>query len=117
MLIVLYAKIVDGKKNGLKMEGPFQGPEVKTMKEAHNACTKIVSASKDTVLVKIYDLDEYTYETAMAKANQSFEYSYGNMQEAAKIMERPIMKRKKKRYKPKPKTEKLNFGNKHDMKE
>ena len=102
MLIVLYTKIVDGKKDGLKMEGPFQGPEVATMTEAHEACTKIVSASKDTILVKIYDLDEHTYDTAMEKAKQSFEYSYRNMQEAAKIMERPIMKRKKKRYKPKP---------------
>ena len=103
MLIVLYVKIVDGKKNGLKLEGPFQGPEVKTMPEAHDACIKIVSASKDTVLVKVYDLSELTYEHAMEKAKQSFEYSFGNMEEAAKIMERPIMKRKKKRYKAKPK--------------
>lgn len=102
MLIVLYTKIVDGKKNGLKMEGPFQGPEVETMAEAHAACTKIVSASKDTVLVKVYDLEECSYELAMEKALQCFEYSFGNMEEAAKIMERPIMKRKKKRYKAKP---------------
>ena len=102
MLIVLYTKVVDGKKNGLKMEGPFQGPEVKTMAEAHSACTRIVSASKDTVLVKVYDLEEHTYESAMEKALECFEYSFGNMEEAAKIMERPIMKRKKKRYKAKP---------------
>ena len=101
MLIVLYAKIVDGKKNGLKMEGPFQGSEVSTMTEAHEVCTKIVSSSKDTILVKVFDLDEYSYEAAKEKAKQSFEYSFGNMQEAAKIMERPIMKRKKKRYKAK----------------
>lgn len=104
MLIVLYVKVVDGKKNGLKLEGPFQGPEVETMSEAHDACIKIVSASKDTVLVKVYDLSELSYEFAMEKAKQSFEYSYKNMEEAAKIMERPIMKRKKKRYKAKPPT-------------
>ena len=80
------------------------------MSEAHIACTKIVSASKDTVLIKIYDLVEHTYEAAMEKAKQSFDYSYGNMQEAAKIMERPIMKRKKKRYKLKPKLADFTTG-------
>jgi hypothetical protein len=102
MFIIIYTKIVDGKKQGLKMEGPFQGPEIETMKEAHEECTKIVNSSKDIVLVKILDLEKFTYTTAIEKAAEDFKYSFGNMEEASKILERPIKKRKKKRYNVKP---------------
>ena len=96
MFIIIYAKIVDNKKKGLDFEGPFFGPECASMGEAHEECTKLVSNdNRNVVLVRIYDLDKFTDDTAMEHSKEKFLTKYENMQSAAQILERPIFKRKK----------------------
>ena len=93
MFIVIYSKVVDNKKKGLELEGPFFGPECGTMDEAHNACREIVNPSKDTVLIRVYDLEEFDYQPAKEKAKQHFQVLFEHMESAAIMCERPKKKR------------------------
>jgi len=95
MLLVVYARVVDNKKKGLTLEGPFYGPECKTMHEAHEECRKIVTPSKDHVLVKVFDLDELDYHQARAKAKQQFDRIFDHMEAAQGLCDAPKRKRKK----------------------
>lgn len=93
MFIIVYSRVIDNKKKGLELEGPFFGPECETMDEAHEACRAIVNPSKNTVLIKTYDLDEYSYQTAKDKASQHFNVLFEHMESAALMCERPKKKR------------------------
>ena len=101
MFIIVYARIIDKKKNGLEMEGPFLGPESDTLDKAHAACEEIVTSSKVHTIIRIYDLDEISEQGAKEKAEESFKQTFKNMNLASKIIERPIIKRKRKKVRPK----------------
>lgn len=95
MFVVVYAKIIDGKKNGLELEGPYLGPEKTTMADAHAASQELVSSCKDIMLIKVYDLEFTSHSEALEKAKFSFNSTYEDMQAAAVVMDRPVYKRKK----------------------
>ena len=95
MFVVVYVKIVDNKKKGLEIEGPFLGPETTTMKESHEACRKLVSASKDTILVRTYSMDENSYQSAIEHAKEHFDVIFDQMESAALLCDKPRRKRKK----------------------
>jgi hypothetical protein len=95
MFIIIYARVVDNKKKGLEMEGPFLGPECETMDKVHEACRAIVNPSKDTVLIRTYDLNEFSYEGAKEKAGQCFDLLFDHMISAATMCDRPKRKRLK----------------------
>lgn len=94
MFLIVYARIVDNKKKGLKFEGPFFGPESTTMQEAHEKCKKIVTPSKDHMLIKIYDLNEHDYHSAKATAMVHFDRIFEQMQMAQAICDAPRRKKK-----------------------
>lgn len=102
MFAILYCKIIDKKKKGIELEGPFLGPECETLDLAHQKAKEITNSSKDIVLIRIYSLEEYTYEKAKEVALECFKGTYENMLSAASILERPSSKsRRKKRAKSK----------------
>ena len=93
MFLVVYSRVIDNKKKGLELEGPFYGPECKTMDDAHIACKEIVTPSKDVVLIKICDLDEVDYQGAKELASLQFDRTFEQMQAAQSLCDKP--KRKK----------------------
>lgn len=103
MFIVIYAKVIDGKKKGISMDGPFSGPECIDEDEAEEIAASICSESRDIVLVRVFDLGRYTYDQAMEEAKSYFDKIYQGMETAAKMIEKPIRKRKKKKKRPKAK--------------
>jgi hypothetical protein len=101
MLIVIYSRVIDNKKKGLVIEGPFLGPECETMDGAHEECRKIVSPSKDTILIRVYDLEEHSYQSAVDHARGHFGLLFESMESAAKICDRPKKRTIKRTPKPK----------------
>lgn len=102
MFAILYCKIVDKKKKGIELEGPFLGPECETLSLAHEKASEITNSSKDIILVRIYNLEEYSYEEAKEIASNCFKGIYDNMLSAASILERPSSKsRRRKKAKSK----------------
>ena len=99
MFAIVYARIIDNKKNGLEMEGPFLGPESRTMSEAHTLCEDLVTESKNHTIVRIYDLDKLSEQGALEKAKESFDKIYEDMKAASRIIEKPVIKRKRKKKK------------------
>lgn len=97
--LIIYARIVDGKKKGITMDGPFLGPECATTHIAHQKAKEIVEGSKDHTLVRIYSLDEHTYQSAKKTAQGVFDGIFQNMLKAAGIVERPSRARRKKKLK------------------
>jgi len=97
MFIVIYAKIVDGKKKGISIQGPYQGPECETLSKAHKEARRITSECRDMVLVKIYPLNEYTYEQAKKTANICFSNIFANIIAAESILERPSSRSRRKK--------------------
>lgn len=93
MFLIIYARIVDNKKKGLEMEGPFYGPETETMADAHEECRKLVTPSKDHILIKICDLSEVDYQGAKDLALVQFERTFFQMQSAQTLVD---VKRSKK---------------------
>jgi hypothetical protein len=102
MFIVIYSRVIDNKKKGLVIEGPFLGPECETMDMAHDECRKIVSPSKDTILIRVYDLMEHSYQSAIEHARGHFGTLFESMESAAKICDRPKKRMTKRTVKPKP---------------
>lgn len=94
MFLILYARIVDNKKNGLDLEGPFYGPECHTMSEAHDECRKIVTPSKDHILIKIFDLEEFNHHESKEEALRQFERTFECMESAQILCDSPKRKRK-----------------------
>jgi hypothetical protein len=94
MFLVVYARIIDNKKKGLNFEGPFFGPEAETMTLAHEECRKIVTPSKDHVLIKVYDLDEFDYYDAKEAAKVHFDRIYEQMRFAQGLCDAPRRRRK-----------------------
>jgi hypothetical protein len=93
MFLVVYARVIDNKKKGLNLEGPFYGPESKTMQKAHEVCREIVTGSKDVILIKICDLDEVDYQGAKELASVQFDRTFAQMETARSLCDAP--KRKK----------------------
>ena len=93
MFLVMYARIVDNKKLGLGMDGPFYGPEAKTMQDAHEACRKLVTPSKDHILIKICDLNEVDYHSAKQVAQLQFDRTFGQMTIAQSLCDAPRRKK------------------------
>jgi len=94
MFLILYARILDNKKQGLELEGPFFGPECDTMQLAHEECRKIVTPSKDHILVKIYDLAESTHQRAKDLAGSHFKRIFDQMESAQLMCDTPRRRRK-----------------------
>ena len=94
MFLVLYGRVVDNKKKGLKFEGPFYGPECLNMQIAHEECRKIVTGSKDHVLVKICDLSEVDYQSAKKLASIQFSRTFEQMEVARSFCDAPKRKRR-----------------------
>jgi len=94
MFLVMYAKITDLKKKGLKMDGPFFGVEVETLDKAHKECQKLVTSCKETVLVKTFDLDEYVEMEAKKEAIIYFSRIYDDMKIAQILCDAPKRRRK-----------------------
>jgi hypothetical protein len=95
MFAIIYAKIIDGKKSGLELEGPYMGPQKDNLEEAHSSSKDLVSSCKDLMLIKIYDLSTISHSDALEKARTSFNNTFMDMQSAADILDRPVIKRKK----------------------
>lgn len=93
MFLIIYARIIDNKKKGLELEGPYFGPECKTMKKAHEECTKLATPSKDHLLFKIYDLEEMTHLKAKELASDHFDKIFEQMQVAQSFCDAPRRKR------------------------
>ena len=85
----MYARIVDNKKKGLTLEGPFYGPECKTMNDAHEECRQLVTPSKDHMLIKICDLSEVDYHDAKKLAEAQFDRTFDKMQAAQGLVDAP----------------------------
>ena len=95
MFLVVYARVIDNKKKGLELEGPFYGPECKTMQEAHEACREIATPSKDIPLFKICDLDEVDYQGAKEQASIQFSRTFEQMEAAQSLVDAPRRKKVK----------------------
>ena len=95
MFLVMYARIIDNKKKGLTLEGPFYGPECKTMQLAHEACRELVTPSKDHLLIKICDLTEDDYYNAKKIASVGFDRTFEQMQTAQALVDAPRRKKLK----------------------
>lgn len=91
----MYARIIDNKKKGLTLEGPFYGPECETMNDAHEECRKLVTPSKDHVLIKICDLDEVDYHDAKKVASIQFDRTFEQMEAAQTLVDAPRRKKLK----------------------
>lgn len=103
MFIIVYCRIVDNKKKGIELEGPYFGPECETMDLAHQEAKTLNDASRDMTLIRIYPLGEYTHETAKQTAMAIFDGLYDNMLKAASIIERPSSRSRRKKKKTKNK--------------
>lgn len=104
MQLIIYARIIDGKKKGLTLDGPFLGPECDTLHKAHQAAKEVISESKDHTLIRIYSMEEHTYDSAKKTASMVFQGIFDNMVKAAHIVERPSTRsRRKKKKKQKKK--------------
>lgn len=95
MLLIMYARIIDNKKKGLTLEGPFYGPECKTMQIAHEKCKELVTPSKDHILIKICDLEEVDYHDAKKIALVQFNRTFGQMEIAQSLCDAPRRKKLK----------------------
>ena len=99
MHLIIYARIIDGKKKGLTLDGPFLGPECPTLHEAHQAAKDVISESKDHTLIRIYSMKEHTYDSAKKTAETVFGGIFENMVKAAGIVERPSTRSRRKKKK------------------
>lgn len=93
MFLIVYARVIDNKKKGLSLEGPFYGPESETMNDAHEECRKIVTPSKDHILIKIFDLDEVNYHEAKELATTHFDRVFSQMNVAQELADAPRRKK------------------------
>ena len=93
MFLIIYVRVIDNKKDGLKMDGPFYGSEHPTMQSAHTKCRKLTGATKDHILIKVYDLNKINYFEAKKASALHFDRIYSNMQTARLLCDTP--KRKK----------------------
>lgn len=94
MFLVLYARVQDNKKKGLVFEGPFFGPECSTMQEAHEECRKLVTPSKDQILIKVFDLKTYSHHSAREAALAHFSRVFDQMESAQILCDTPRRRRK-----------------------
>ena len=95
MFLVMYAKVNDLKKKGLTMDGPFFGAEHKSMNDAHTECRVLVTNSKEHVLIKIFDMCEYTNLKAKKEAMLYFTRVFNDMQIAQELCDAPRKRRRK----------------------
>lgn len=101
MFIIIYSRIIDRKKDGLSINGPFFGPECETMADAHNEAKKITSSSNDHILIRIYDLNKISYNDALKFATSQFNAIFEQMQTINKLSRstyRKFKKRKTNKY-------------------
>lgn len=104
MIAIIYAKIIDEKKNGIILDGPFWGPMCSNMNSAHIEAKKITDSSDDLILIRIYPLDKYSHDKIMTIAKSCFTAIYQDMASAKVINEKStfkVMKKKKKLLKKK----------------
>ena len=73
MFLIVYVRVIDNKKDGLIMEGPFYGSEHPSMEEAQEKCHKLTAATKDHILIKIYSLDGIDYPKAKKMSSVHFD--------------------------------------------
>jgi len=93
MFLIIYARVIDNKKNGLELEGPFYGPECPTMDAAHEECKNLATPSKDNLLFKILDLEEIDYQSAKKIATTQFDKTFEQMMIAQSFCDAPRRKK------------------------
>jgi hypothetical protein len=99
MHLLIYAKVVDSKKKGLALEGPYF-LELQYKGEADRSASRICTESRDVVLTRVFDLDKISYEEAVAQAKGYFSHIYHGMSRAADVLEKPPTRRRRKRAIP-----------------
>jgi len=98
--VIVYAKISDDKKKGVTFNGPWLGSTELTREAAERAIRKMIGEAKGYALIaKVFEVKNSNYEDAKRVADRYFERIREEMFEAKEILERPIVKRKKRRSK------------------
>ncbi len=97
--VIVYIKINEDKVDGLVFNGPFYGPIAKSEDAAKEKARELSNETRSgAVISRIYNLpDDVTFSDAMIKARPQFERIKEDMIEAKGILDRPVIKRKKKR--------------------
>lgn len=98
--VVVYAKVKEDKKKGVKVMGPYAGPICETEDDAKQASRRLVNdaRSNESMIPKIYEMPpESSYELIFDQARPYFDRLKGNIISAKKIMDKPPRKKRKKR--------------------
>lgn len=99
MHLLIYAKVVDSKKKGLTLEGPYF-LELRHKGEAERSAARICTESRDMVLTRVFNLDKIAYEEAVSQAKGYFNHVYEGMARASALLEKPPVRRRRKRATP-----------------
>jgi hypothetical protein len=92
-------KVHEDKEEGLVFNGPFYGPIALNETDAKRAARDLSNQTRSgAVISRIYAIKESeTFSVAMDKAKPIFERIKTDMVEAKQIVDRPVIKRKKRR--------------------
>ena len=97
--VIVYMKITEDKIDGLVFSGPFYGPIAKSAEGAKTKARELSNKTRSgAVVTRIYDIpDGLTFSAAMEKARPIFSRIKRDMLEAKQIVDRPVVKRKKRK--------------------
>ena len=100
--VVIYMKISEDKEKGLAFDGPFYGPIASNPGGAKAAARDLANQARSGAVVsRIFDIpSNASFSEAMVKAKPIFERIKEDMIEAKEVVDRPVIKRKRKKKKP-----------------
>jgi hypothetical protein len=97
--VVVYMKVNEDKEKGLAFDGPFYGPIAQSQQEAKKAARELSNKTRSGAVVsRIFDIPpSASFSDAMIKARPIFERIRCDMVEAKEVVDRPVIKRKRKK--------------------
>lgn len=97
--VVVYMKVSEDKEKGLSFDGPFYGPIATTQEDAKKAARDLSNQTRSGAVVsRIFDIPSCaSFSDAMIKARPIFDRIRADMIEAKEVVDRPVIKRKRKK--------------------
>jgi hypothetical protein len=97
--IIVYVKVIDDKKDGLRLDGPLASEINDSLQEAEDEARKLINGSRNCTLIpRIYEIGTiFEIEAAMNEAKEYFNNMWRSMAEAKETMCRPIRRKRRRK--------------------
>lgn len=107
---VIYAKITDDKKNGVKMDGPSVGPIREKQSEAEAEARRLIEECRNATLIpRLYEISNaLEIPVVLNSAKEYYKQLYNNMLESKEALSRPVRRKKRRKLVAKEEEEKDN---------